>query len=128
MDRKLIITGLTFISIGILLGAFASHGLKTNGVFPEKIESFQTGVRYLFYQGFGLLILVPLQAKFNFTFKTQYRQIMWGTILFSLSIFLLVLFPLIGLNINKYFAPVTPVGGILIFLGWFSILMKYLRN
>lgn len=128
MDRKLITTGLAFVSVGIALGAFAAHGLKTNGVPTDKIESFQTGVRYLFYSGFGCLILAALQEKFDFMFNTQYRQILWGTLFFSLSIFTLVLLPLFGINTPKFIGPITPVGGILMFIGWFSILVKYIRS
>ncbi|MGB0934067.1 MAG: DUF423 domain-containing protein [Lishizhenia sp.] len=128
MDKKLITTGFAFITVAIALGAFAAHGLKTTGVPADKIESFQTGVRYLFYSGFGFLLLVPLQDKFDFMFNTQYRQIFWGTLLFSLSIFTLVLLPILELSTPRFLGPITPIGGILIFIGWFSLLVKYLRN
>lgn len=128
MDKKLITTGLSFISVAIALGAFAAHGLKTNGVPADKIESFQTGVRYLFYSGFGFLLLVPLQDKFDFMFNTQYRQIFWGTLLFSLSIFALVLLPILELNTPSFLGPITPIGGMLMFTGWLSLFIKHLRN
>lgn len=109
MEKKLISIGLGFLTVAIMLGAFAAHGLETLKVEAEKIRSFETGVRYLFYTSFGLMILSQLMQRFDFEIKTQYRQILWGTVLFSVSIFLLVLFPALGYEKPTYLGPVTPL-------------------
>ena len=47
-------TGLLFLAV--VIGAFGAHGLK-NIVAPEKLVTFETGVRYHFYHAFGLVLM-----------------------------------------------------------------------
>lgn len=127
MVKKLILVGIIFVFIGILLGAFAAHGLKSAGVAQDQISSFDVGVRYLFITGLGFLAIAGIREHLDFLMKLHFRSIFWGTILFSGSIFLLVLLPLAGISV-KYLGPVTPIGGVLMILGWFTLLVKYVRT
>lgn len=128
MEKQNITTGLIFIFFAIVLGAFAAHGLENRGVSPVKISSFETGVRYLFYNGLGMLVLGALEDKFNFSLKTIYRLMFVGTFLFSVSIFLLVLLPLINVSIQQFVGPITPIGGGIMILSWFILLVKYIAS
>jgi len=70
MNVKFVITGIVLIIIGIVLGAFGAHGLKAQLVnFPEKLESFETGVKYQMYSGFSFLIIGLNASKFTFSIK-----------------------------------------------------------
>jgi uncharacterized membrane protein YgdD (TMEM256/DUF423 family) len=51
-----------------------------------------------------------------------------GILMFSLSIYGLVLTPLLGLNLKMLFGPMTPVGGLLMIVGWVVLLVKHLKN
>lgn len=128
MERSFILYGILFVLVGIILGAFAAHGLATAGLEQEKIESFKVGVDYLFYSGFGMMIIGGLREKFDFLMKFHFRMIFFGTILFSFSIFILAISPLLDLNSNKFLGPITPIGGALMILGWFTLFIKYLRQ
>lgn len=128
MVKKLIFVGILFVFIGILLGAFAAHGLKSIGVAEEEISSFDVGVRYLFITGLGFLAIAGIRDHLDFLLKLNFRSIFWGTVLFSGSIFLLVLLPVLGFSVQRFIGPVTPIGGVLMILGWFSLLIKYLRT
>ena len=129
MDKKLISVGLAFVVLGILLGAFASHGLESMELDAEAINSFEVGVRYLTLTGIAFLALAGITEKFDFELKLNFRSIMWGTILFSGSIFLLVLSPvLLNVSLTKYIWFVTPFGGLIMILGWFSLFVKHIRN
>jgi len=44
------------LAAGVLIGAFGAHGLKSI-VSPEKLITFETGVRYHFYHAFGIVLL-----------------------------------------------------------------------
>jgi uncharacterized membrane protein YgdD (TMEM256/DUF423 family) len=46
------------------------------------------------------------------------RFLLIGSLLFSISIYLLATIPLTGLINLKFLGPVTPIGGILIIAGW----------
>ncbi len=129
MERKLISVGIAFVFLGIVLGALASHSLPNLGVEEEGLTSFEVGVRYLWITGLAFLALAGIKEKLDFELKLNFRSIMWGTILFSGSIFILVLAPhILQVDLKKYLWFVTPFGGILMVLGWFSLFVKHLRN
>lgn len=128
MNKKLIASGLIFILFSIILGAFAAHGLESAGVEKDQIDSFETGVRYLFISGISFLAWVGLRPFIDIEFNLSYRLVFWGTLLFSISIFLLVVLPILELNFNQYIGPVTPIGGFMMILGWFIFTVKYLRT
>ena len=125
--RKLIIFGLLFVLLSIVFGAMGAHYIEKIGVDSQGLKTFDTGVRYMFYNGIGMLVIAALSDRFDFTLKSNYRAILWGTVFFSFSIFLLVLLPVMGVELNKFIGPITPIGGLIMIFGWFSLLVKYIR-
>ena len=128
IENKLINVGLAFIFLGIILGAFAAHGLKSLAIAESSIESFESGVKYMIYNGLGFLALAGIRSRLDFLLKFHFRTIFWGTVFFSGSIFCLVLLPVVGIEINNWIAPITPFGGALMIVGWGTLLIKHLRN
>lgn len=128
MGKKFVLIGLIFVLLSIILGALGAHYIEKLGVEQDQLDSFETGVRYLFYNGLGALAIAGIEKRFDFTLKIHYRSILWGTVMFSGSIFGLVLLPQMGLSINKYIGPITPLGGLIMIFGWFTLLVKYLRS
>ncbi len=126
MTRKLILSGTFLITVGIILGSIAAHGLKTAGLPDDKIASFETGVRLQMYAGFGLLILAGIQNHFYFTLKTPMYLLWIGTLFFSGSIYFLATKQLHGIDLGKAFALITPVGGLMMILAWTLIFVRYL--
>lgn len=130
MDRftkKAIVTGLVLLIIGIVLGAFGAHGLKGK-VSPEKIASFEVGVRYQLIHALGFLALALLKPHFQSSMKAVYTLLLLGVLLFSGSIYGLTMQELAGLDFGKVFGPMTPVGGLLLILGWGVLLFKVLKT
>ncbi len=128
MDRKFVITGIILVFTGIILGAFGAHGLKKVLFdFPEKISSFETGVRYQMYSGFTFLVIGLNSDKFTFSLKTPFVLWVLGTVFFSFSIYFLALQPVLGVSL-KFLGPITPIGGLLLILGWVNLLIKYLKK
>jgi uncharacterized membrane protein YgdD (TMEM256/DUF423 family) len=128
MNVKFVITGVILITVGIILGAFGAHGLKSQLVnFPEKIESFETGVKYQMYSGFTFLIIGLNASKLNFSLKNIYVFWFIGMLLFSVSIYLLSIQPILKVSLS-FLGPVTPIGGGLIITGWILFLIRLLKN
>ncbi|MBI1835732.1 MAG: DUF423 domain-containing protein [Flavobacteriia bacterium] len=128
MNKKIIFTGLILLITGIVLGAFGAHALKKALLdFPEKIISFETGVRYQMYGAFSFLILGLNAHKFSFNLKLNFSLLLLGHLLFSLSIYGLAIMPLLKMNFN-FLGPLTPIGGALIILSWSLFLVKFLKN
>ncbi len=128
MDRKFVITGITLILLSIVLGAFGAHALKEilKGM-PEKIASFETGVRYQTYSGFAFLIIGLNKDKFQFSLKSIFTCWMLGTLFFSVSIYFLAIQSVLGVSL-KFLGPITPLGGLLLISGWALLLLKFIKQ
>ncbi|WP_225035327.1 DUF423 domain-containing protein [Winogradskyella sp. SM1960] len=126
MNRKVLITGAILGILGIILGAFAAHGLEKL-VDSDAITSFETGVRYQLYHAFFLLILggtsiVSLNMK-----KPIFYLVLIGVIFFSGSIYGLATNALLSFDF-KTVAFITPIGGLLLIMAWVLMLIDIIRN
>ena len=102
--------------LAVCFGAFGAHALKKK-LTPEQLQSFETGVKYQMYHALVLLILgwaVPFQKAAD-TFMAW--CFIFGVFLFSFSIYGLVLSASAGRKM-RWLGPVTPLGGLLLVLGW----------
>ena len=131
MERKFIITGMVLILISVILGAFGAHSLKVllenDADVLKKISSFETGVRYQMYSGLSFLIIGLNKEKFQFSVKPVFYFWLLGTIFFSVSIYFLTLQTILGVSL-KFLGPSTPLGGLLLIIGWALLLLKFLKQ
>jgi uncharacterized membrane protein YgdD (TMEM256/DUF423 family) len=126
MNKKLLITGSVLGILGIILGAFAAHGLEKL-VDIDAIKSFETGVRYQLYHAFLLLILGStsfLNLKLK---KIIFYFVLFGLIFFSGSIYGLATNVLSGFDF-KTIAVITPIGGLLLIVAWIVMLIGVIRS
>ncbi|WP_435623671.1 DUF423 domain-containing protein [Flagellimonas sp.] len=116
MKRTFLITGVVLGLVGILLGAYGAHGLEKL-VDSKGLESFETGVRYQMYHAFFFLFVGLWGGVHGKSEVVLYRLTLTGVILFSASIYILVIGKALSFDL-KYLGPVTPVGGILLIFSW----------
>lgn len=110
--RMILVTASWMLGLAVLIGAFGAHGLKSI-VTPEKLVTFETGVRYHFYHAFGLLFLGVIHHIFsNLKLNVSLYAFLVGIFLFSFNCYLYALTDL------KVFAMIVPVGGLMFTLGW----------
>ncbi|WP_405199777.1 DUF423 domain-containing protein [Christiangramia sp. LLG6405-1] len=122
-NRKFLVTGAIFGLIAVILGAFAAHGLKET-LSEDSLNSFETGVRFQMYHAFLMLILgIIITEKDN---KLLFYLFLLGTILFSGSIYLLSTTAVTGVDFSAI-ALVTPIGGGLLIVGWFLLVLKFIK-
>jgi len=121
MNKKILVTGAIVGIIGIVLGAFAAHGLEKL-VDAEAIKSFETGVRYQIYHALLLLILGGTSFITGKRKKVMFYLIVFGLIFFSGSIYGLATNDLSSFDF-KSIAMITPVGGLLLILAWVVMLI-----
>ncbi|MFP6623543.1 MAG: DUF423 domain-containing protein [Myxococcota bacterium] len=103
-------------ALAVMAGAFGAHGLRER-VAIEQAQSWATASQYHLLHSVVLLALALYAAQSG-------RDVQWpailftvGILLFSGSIYLLVLTPL------KWLGPVTPIGGFFLIAGWVSLLL-----
>jgi uncharacterized membrane protein YgdD (TMEM256/DUF423 family) len=109
--------------IGVALGAFGAHGLKTK-VAPEMLTVWNTAVQYHLIHALGLLligILFHLMPDAPLI-KTAGWSILLGIILFSGSLYALVL------TGTKPLGIITPIGGVAFLVGWLLLAIAAWRH
>jgi Uncharacterized small membrane protein len=112
--------------LAVILGAFGAHALKKK-LTPELLHSFETGVKYQMYHALVLLVL-----GYNLSFDRPLDSAMvncfiFGTLLFSFSIYALCLSAAKGEKL-RFLGPVTPIGGLLLVVGWALLLYSFVSN
>jgi len=107
------------LSVG--LGAFGAHALK-NRLPVESLAVFETGARYQMYHAIVLLFVGILSIKVDSWLITSAGLCFTlGTILFSTSLYMLVL------TDNKALGIITPIGGSILIIGWLLLSIAALR-
>ena len=123
MNQLSLIFGAIFGLTAVIFGAFGAHLLKKK-LTTEQLQSFETGVKYQMYHAIVLLVLgfqLNDQSRINnyiiYAFIT-------GTILFSFSIYGLVISSAKNKKI-RILGPITPLGGLFLIIGWGLLLFKF---
>ena len=103
-------------ALAVIFGAFGAHALKKL-LSEDQLKSFETGVKYQMYHAIVLLVI-----GFNFNLETASEKymvysFMVGIILFSFSIYGLVISSAKNKKLT-FLGPITPLGGLLLVCGW----------
>ncbi|WP_104382561.1 DUF423 domain-containing protein [Sphingobacterium sp. HMA12] len=124
MNNIVIITAALLGALAIILGAFGAHAFKKI-LSAEKLDSFEVGVRYQMYAAITLLVL-GLNLSFDYqSERVACYLIIAGTFLFSGSIYFLSFAEYWKKNL-KFLGPITPLGGLLMIMGWIAIMIRFL--
>ena len=102
---------------GVISGAMGAHALEKT-LTPDQLDSYETAVRFQMYHSIVLLILGMLLKLLGPAAALNWSVylVLVGTLLFSGSIYLLVLTPIkVGI--------VTPIGGTILIAGWAALLV-----
>ena len=121
MTSKIILLfGIFFCGLSVVLGAFGAHALKDK-ISSYYLEIYEKAIFYQFIHGMGILLISSLKYNdIDFTFSLWCFII--GIFLFSGSLYIL------SLTGIKWLGAITPFGGTLFVIGWFSIFYKVLYN
>lgn len=126
MNKRLLVTGAILGILGIILGAFAAHGLAKL-VDVDAIKTFETGVRYQIYHAFFLLILGSTSFVSLKTKKAIFYIVVLGVVFFSGSIYGLATNSLSSFDFTTI-ALITPLGGLLLIMAWVLMLIGIIRD
>lgn len=127
MNKRIILTAAFFGGVAVLLGAFGAHGLK-NLIDVPSVEIWQKGVDYQFYHTFALLYLSSFARYRNKLINIAYFCFTFGIILFSGSLYLLATRNITNLGFTEFIGPLTPIGGMLLLLGWIMLFFAAFKD
>jgi uncharacterized membrane protein YgdD (TMEM256/DUF423 family) len=109
--RVLAIAGV-LLALATAGGAFGAHALKGT-LTPERLHTWETAVRYQFFQALGLLgIGLTLRAIDAGALRVAAWLIVTGTVLFSGSLYAL------SLGAPRALGALTPLGGLAWIIAW----------
>ena len=112
MERFFFAAGSLTAFLGVALGAFAAHSLKSR-LTPEMLDIFEVGVRYQMYHALGLFVVAWASSRWP---ESNFNPAGWafiiGIIIFSGSLYLL------SLTGIRWLGAITPAGGIAFLIGW----------
>ncbi|MCY4439554.1 MAG: DUF423 domain-containing protein [Deltaproteobacteria bacterium] len=114
-DRLFLLLGALSGFAGVVLGAFAAHGLRGH-LTDEMFNIFEVGVRYQIYHALALLVVaLALDRWPRGEFSAAGWCFVFGTVVFSGSLYVL------SLSGVRWLGAVTPIGGLAFLLGWLSL-------
>jgi uncharacterized membrane protein YgdD (TMEM256/DUF423 family) len=109
--RTLAVAGL-LLALATLCGAFGAHALKAQ-LTPERLQLWETAVRYQFFHALGLLgVGLVLRSVDTGALRGAAGLIVAGVVLFSGSLYAL------SLGAPRVLGALTPLGGLAWIGGW----------
>lgn len=118
MIKLMAFFGILFGMTGVIFGAFGAHALKEK-LSASALNAFEIGVRYQMYHALALLTIAWLFTQYPHSLIQYSGWLMIvGTIIFSGSLYVLALSGI------RMIGAVTPVGGILLVISWFLLLVR----
>ena len=109
--RTLRIAGALLLAVGTVIGAFGAHALKSS-LPADRYEVLQTAVHYQFVNALGLLLVGIAAERVTPLLRTAGTLLLAGVLLFSGSLYLILAGAPAGVGM------VTPLGGVLLIVGW----------
>jgi len=100
-------------ALGVIIGAFGAHALKSALEASGRLETFETAVKYQFYHTLALLAVGLMMDRMG-SKALQYAALLFvlGIMFFSGSLYVLCM---TGIGV---LGAVTPLGGVLFIAGW----------
>jgi len=120
--KTFFVLGSIFGFLGVAIGAFGAHGLKTR-LAPEMLAIFEIGARYQMYHALALLAVAwAMSQSSQNLFPLSGWLFVFGIIVFSGSLYVLALTGV------KVWGAITPAGGMLLLLGWLVLVLAAFKT
>lgn len=118
-SKVFVVMGAILGALAVMIGAFGAHGLKSFLTENDRLETFETAVKYHMYHALALVLIGILFANHGS------KQLAWsgnlmmaGVLFFSGSLYLLCF------TSWKWLGPITPIGGLFFIAGWVMIVLS----
>ena len=115
--------GCLMIATTVALGAMGAHTLE-GSISARYLEVWKTASLYFALNGLGLLAIANIATTLK---GIHIKLIILGSFIFSVSLWILALNEILSPSLRKLGA-ITPVGGVLMIVGWTLIGLNQLRK
>jgi uncharacterized membrane protein YgdD (TMEM256/DUF423 family) len=128
MHKTYLVTAAWLGALTVALGAFGAHALKEILPLPS-LNTYETAIRYQFYHVFALALTGILYKTYPHKWiKTAGTLFILGIVFFCGSLYLLTCFAASGITGFNWVGAITPLGGLLLILGWILLGAGILRT
>lgn len=128
MYKPALVAVALFGLLGVVLGAFGAHSLKSV-LPPDQLQVFEKGVTYQYYHCFALLITGILFATYPFQqIKMANLFFILGIIFFSGSLYLYSYMDAKAIPVPKIGRLITPIGGLCFIIGWVELFLAIIKK
>ena len=111
-----IVVAAIYGGLAVTAGAFGAHGLRER-LAPDQLSAWNTAAQYQLMHSVVLLGLGLYSSSSGRSVNLSGSLFALGVLLFSGSIYLLVLTSM------RWLGPVTPIGGLLMIAAWGSLVL-----
>ena len=122
--RTFFVLGAIIAGLAVAAGALGAHTLSRS-LSPERLETFETAVRYQMYHALGLFAVAWALSQWEQS-NTLLTASGWlftaGILLFSGSLYAL------ALGAPRWLGAIAPIGGVAFVLGWLALAIGALRS
>jgi len=110
-------------AVSVMIGAFGAHGLRKFLEANNRMDTFETAVRYQFYHSLALLMLGLLMFHWQHKFFVYagYSYVA-GIVIFSGTLYVLCM------TGQKWLGAITPIGGLFLIAGWLFIALGIAKS
>lgn len=121
-SRWILALGGLLVGLATLSGAFGAHALQAR-LSPERLDIYETAVRYQFFHALGLLAIgLAARAIEAPALRWSAVLVVAGIVLFCGSIYAL------SFGAPRFIGIVTPIGGVALIAGWMVFVVAMLRH
>lgn len=123
MAKLFISLGSILAFLGVALGAFGAHALKSR-LTPDMMKIFETGVQYHMLHAIALVMVGIISHWLNDSQLLAWsgRMFLAGIIIFPGSLYVLTMTGI------RTFGAITPIGGLAFLAGWFLLAVVALKQ
>ena len=121
MAKHFLGIGTILAGLAVILGAFGAHMLE-NMVSVDRLATFETGVQYQMYHALALILVGWISRNSEEQLQTVGYCFLAGILIFSGSLYLLVL------TDTGWLGAITPIGGLAFIAGWLIWALKSFKK
>lgn len=125
-NTKYITLASILIAISIGIGAFGAHILNP-GLEDKYVRTLATANLYFMVMSVALFGIGALIRRIP-ELRSPYWLILFGVICFSGSLYIIVLSKFWNTDVPSIVGPITPIGGILMIIGWLWCALKIKKH
>jgi len=123
MQKLILLSASAFGALSVMIGAFGAHALRASLEASNRLDTFETAVKYQFYHTLALLVIGLLMYRIQDKLLDYAGlSMIAGILIFSGSLYILCLSGL------RWLGAITPIGGLLMIVGWVLLFWSIART